>query len=50
MPAAAQTADPPQIPVGPIGRDGIGWWGAGTLVASEAALFAYLPFYYYTRA
>ncbi len=40
-----------QLPVGPIGRHGVGWWGVGTLVASEAALFSYLLFsYYYTGA
>jgi cytochrome c oxidase subunit I+III len=34
-----------------MGRHGVGWWGAGTLIASEAALFAYLLFsYYYTGA
>ena len=39
------------LPVGPIGRRGLGWWGVGTLVATEAALFAYLLFaYYYTGA
>ena len=40
-----------RLPVGPIGRRGVGWWGVGTLVASEAALFSYLLFsYYYTGA
>ena len=44
-------SQPENLPVGPIGRHGIGWWGAGTLVASEAALFSYLLFaYYYTGA
>jgi cytochrome c oxidase subunit III len=39
----------PQLPVGPVGRRGLGWWGVGTLVATEGALFAYLLFsYYYT--
>jgi cytochrome c oxidase subunit 3 len=39
------------LPVGPTGRRGLGWWGVGTLVASEAALFGYLLFaYYYTGA
>jgi cytochrome c oxidase subunit III len=38
-----------ELPVGPVGRRGLGWWGVGTLVATEAALFAYLLFsYYYT--
>jgi cytochrome c oxidase subunit III len=35
------------LPVGPVGRRGLGWWGVGTLVASEAALFSYLLFAYY---
>jgi cytochrome c oxidase subunit III len=35
------------LPVGPTGRRGVGWWGVGTLVASEAALFAYLLFSYF---
>jgi cytochrome c oxidase subunit III len=40
-----------ELPVGPIGRRGLGWWGVGTLVATEAALFAYLLFaYFYTGA
>jgi cytochrome c oxidase subunit 3 len=40
-----------ELPVGPIGRKGIGFWGVGTLIASEAALFSYLLFaYYYTGA
>jgi cytochrome c oxidase subunit III len=44
-------AAPMNLPVGPIRRHGIGWWGAGTLIASEAALFAYLLFaYFYTGA
>jgi heme/copper-type cytochrome/quinol oxidase subunit 3 len=38
---------PGTLPVGPIGRSGIGWWGVGALVASEAALFSYLLFSYY---
>ncbi len=42
---------PVNLPVGPIRRHGIGWWGVGTLIASEGALFAYLLFaYYYTGA
>ena len=40
-------AEPGPLPVGPIGRAGIGWWGVGALVASEAALFSYLLFSYY---
>jgi cytochrome c oxidase subunit III len=44
-------AGPTVLPVGPMGRNGVGWWGAGTLIASEAALFSYLLFaYYYTGA
>jgi cytochrome c oxidase subunit 3 len=44
-------AQPERIPVGPIGRRGVGYWGVATLVASEAALFSYLLFaYYYTGA
>ena len=43
--------EPRQLPVGPIGRHGIGYWGVGMLIATEAALFAYLLFaYYYTGA
>jgi heme/copper-type cytochrome/quinol oxidase subunit 3 len=42
---------PLDLPVGPVRRHGIGWWGAGALIASEGALFAYLLFaYYYTGA
>lgn len=40
-------AQPEKLPVGPIGRNGIGWWGVGALIASEAALFAYLLFSFY---
>jgi cytochrome c oxidase subunit 3 len=44
-------SQPKNLPVGPIGRHGNGWWGVGTLIATEAALFAYLLFsYYYTGA
>ncbi|HEY3784357.1 MAG TPA: cytochrome c oxidase subunit 3 [Steroidobacteraceae bacterium] len=44
-------AQPRDLPVGPIGRSGLGLWGVGTLIATEAALFAYLLFaYYYTGA
>jgi cytochrome c oxidase subunit III len=45
--AEAAISQPQQLPVGPIRRHGIGWWGAGTLISSEAALFAYLLFSYY---
>lgn len=40
-------ATPRDLPVGPIGRAGLGWWGVAMLVASEAALFGYLLFSYY---
>jgi cytochrome c oxidase subunit III len=33
--------------VGPVGRQGVGWWGAATLVVTEAALFGYLFFSYF---
>jgi cytochrome c oxidase subunit III len=47
----ASRSAPVQLPVGPIGRHGLGSWGVGTLVASEAMLFGYLLFsYYYTAA
>jgi len=47
-PALASTS---VIPVGPVGRRGLGWYGVGTLVITEAALFTYLLFsYYYTGA
>ena len=42
-PAIAQSRD---LPVGPTGRKGLGSWGVGTLIASEAALFSYLLFSY----
>ena len=40
-------SQPKNLPVGPIGRLGLGFWGVGTLVATEAALFCYLLFSYY---
>lgn len=43
----AESVPVPALPVGPIGRRGVGWWGVGTLVVSEAALFAYLLFAYF---
>ena len=44
-------AAPRDLQVGPVGRHGLGYWGVGTLIATEAALFAYLLFsYYYTGA
>lgn len=45
--AESVIADPGPLPVGPIGRSGLGWWGVATLIASEAALFSYLLFSYY---
>jgi cytochrome c oxidase subunit III len=36
-----------RIPVGPLGREGVGWWGVGTLIATEAALFTWLLFSYF---
>ena len=40
-----------RLPVGPIGRHGLGSWGVGMLIATEAALFSYLLFsYFYTAA
>lgn len=53
MADAAEVAisQPRDLPIGPIGRHGIGYWGVGMLVVSEAALFSYLLFaYYYTGA
>jgi heme/copper-type cytochrome/quinol oxidase subunit 3 len=47
----AALSKPENLPVGPIGRHGVGWWGVGTLIVSEAALFGYLLFaYFYTGA
>jgi cytochrome c oxidase subunit 3 len=40
-------SQPKNLPVGPVGRHGIGLWGVGTLVVTEAALFSYLLFSYY---
>jgi len=49
--ADATRSAPLQLPVGPIGRHGLGSWGVGTLIATEAALFGYLLFsYFYTAA
>lgn len=45
------TARPAALPVGPTEDQGVGWNGMLTLIASEAALFAYLLFaYFYTGA
>jgi cytochrome c oxidase subunit III len=49
--AESAIAEPRDLPVGPTGRKGLGSWGVGTLIASEAALFSYLLFaYFYTGA
>ena len=49
--AEVAISQPRDLPIGPIGRHGIGYWGVGMLIVSEAALFAYLLFaYYYTGA
>jgi heme/copper-type cytochrome/quinol oxidase subunit 3 len=37
----------PTVPIGGFGRRSLGWWGLAGLVATEAALFAYLLFAYY---
>ena len=51
MAEVISAVSPVPLPVGPVGRRGLGWWGVGALIASEAALFAYLLFsYYYTGA
>jgi len=38
---------PQSLPVGPVGRRGLGFWGMATVIATEAALFTYLLFAYY---
>jgi cytochrome c oxidase subunit 3 len=49
--AEVAIAQPGKLPVGPIGRRGVGYWGVVTLVASETSLFTYLLFaYFYTGA
>jgi heme/copper-type cytochrome/quinol oxidase subunit 3 len=49
--AEVMISQPKDLPIGPVGRHGIGYWGVGMLVVSEAALFSYLLFaYYYTGA
>ncbi|MDB6086494.1 MAG: hypothetical protein JWN43_4375 [Gammaproteobacteria bacterium] len=40
-------SQPKDLPVGPIGRHGMGLWGVGTLIVTEGALFSYLLFSYY---
>ncbi|OJU22562.1 MULTISPECIES: cytochrome c oxidase subunit 3 [unclassified Sphingomonas] len=48
--ADAMPAAPGPLPVGPVGRRGLGQWGVGALIASEAALFVYLLFAYFYAA
>jgi cytochrome c oxidase subunit III len=36
-----------RLPVGSLGRHSSGWWGMWCLIATEAALFAYLLFGYF---
>jgi heme/copper-type cytochrome/quinol oxidase subunit 3 len=38
------------LPIGSVGRRGVGWLGVGCLIATEAALFAYLLFSFYYLA
>lgn len=38
------------LPVAYRDRNSLGWWGAATLIATEASLFAYLLFSYYYMA
>ncbi|GAA4811205.1 hypothetical protein GCM10023232_02950 [Sphingosinicella ginsenosidimutans] len=45
--AELATARPAELAVGPTGAKGAGWNGLAALVATEAALFAYLLFAYY---
>ncbi|MFC5499710.1 heme-copper oxidase subunit III [Caenimonas terrae] len=47
MRAEAILPSEPALPVGSKGRLSSGWWGMWTLVATEAALFAYLLFSYF---
>lgn len=37
----------PLLPVGAVGRRGVGWWGLLCVLATEGALFTYLLFSYY---
>ena len=39
-----------KLPVGTVGRHSSGWWGMLALIATEAALFAYLLFSYFYLA
>lgn len=47
MSSEAAYLQPRRLPVGPVGRRGLGYWGMATVIATEAALFAYLLFGYY---
>jgi cytochrome c oxidase subunit 3 len=38
------TLQPSALPFGAVDKKGVGWWGVLTLIATEAALFAYLLF------
>jgi heme/copper-type cytochrome/quinol oxidase subunit 3 len=40
-------SQPQSIPIGPTVWRGVGWWGMWTVIATEAALFAYLLFSYF---
>ncbi len=44
---AANEYFPRELPAGTIGRRSLGWWGMVWLIATEAAVFAYLFFSYY---
>jgi cytochrome c oxidase subunit 3 len=46
MPDAAMDLTRP-LPVGSVGRLSSGWWGMWCVIATEAALFAYLLFSYF---
>jgi heme/copper-type cytochrome/quinol oxidase subunit 3 len=45
MPETLEIAS--QLPIGSMGRLSSGWWGMWCLIATEAALFAYLLFSYF---
>lgn len=47
---AVVAAYPQPLPVGPIQHRASGWWGMWALIATEAALFAYLLFSVYYLA
>lgn len=47
MPEAVTLYGGEQLPVGSKGRLSSGWWGMIALIATEAALFAYLLFSYF---